>query len=61
VRRIIQIPIMQHSAMAKDAHGNLEPYMGAIAKDHDVVSLLIPIAAPRSLKPLAPLITSTLL
>ena len=57
---LVQILMIKHSARPKNARGVLEVCMGelaqdnVIAQDHNVLSSLIPIAAPGCLKPLAP-------
>ena len=66
VRRILPGPIIKHSARTKNAHGQLalwgELAQGTvIAQDHNVLSKLIPIAAPGMMQALAPQITSTFL
>ncbi len=65
VRRIRRIPIMKYSARPKNAIGKLAGWgelaqETVIAQDHNVLSSLILIAAPGSLKPLVPHIISTL-
>jgi hypothetical protein len=67
VRRILPgPPIIKHSARPKNANGQLallgELAQGTvIAQDHNVLSSLIPIAAPGIMQALAPQITSTFL